>query len=77
MQVGSVDVTVQVLLLIHKMAEGVGAVDDHLDPPLSGHLADILDRKNLTGKVGDMADEDHLCPRRDVFFEKVGQHAQV
>src|SRR5262249_26097044 len=49
------------------------AVDYDFDAPLPSHLADSLDRKNLAGKVRNVAYEDDFGARRDRSFEALVQ----
>ena len=53
-----------------ELREGVGAVDDHGDPSLAGHVDDLADREDLPGDVDDVAHVDQAGLRRDLVGEQ-------
>ena len=59
-QADAVVVAIQVGDLVGELAEGVGAVHNHRDVARVRHLADPLDREDLAGAIGDVADQDQL-----------------
>jgi hypothetical protein len=69
-EAGGEVVAVEVLLRKVVVGKGVGAVDDHRDPLLSGHLHDLAHRQDLTGDVDHVAHEDHPGAGGDVLLEE-------
>ena len=49
----------------------MGAVHDHFDAARTPEFADPLDREDLPGQVGDVANQNHLRLRGDAFHEAV------
>ena len=75
-QAGAVVVALEIAQREREVAVGVRAVDDGADAAGAGHPADRLDREDLPGQVGDVADVDHLRARRDGGFEAPRQIVQ-
>ena len=77
-QADAVIVAIEVGDLEGEVAEGVRAVHDHGDVARVRHLADALDREDLAGAVGDVADQDQFRLGRDRLLEALVQivHAE-
>src|SRR5262249_9105800 len=71
-QARAVIVAIQIGVFVWEMRESVRAVDYRLDAARARHLADAFDRINLPAQVGDVAEMDDACTRRDVALENIG-----
>ena len=65
MERDAVVIAVKVRMLERELGVGVGAVHNHLNAALAGHLANLLNREDLAGQVGDVADVNYLRLRGD------------
>ena len=68
-QAGAVVVHLEVAQLEREVRQRVRAVDDGDDAALPGHAARALHREDLSREVGDVAEVQHLGPRRDRLLE--------
>jgi hypothetical protein len=53
-----------------KLRDGMRTVNDGFYTALASHLANLLDRENLSGRVSDVAKQDDASTWRDGFFKK-------
>ena len=69
MEARAVVVAAEGVTVKRKVGKGVSTVDDRLDAALPGHLADSLDREDLSGGVGNVAEVDDPGARRYRLLE--------
>lgn len=69
MQAGAVVIHLEVAQLEREMRHRMGAIDDGDDAAGASHAGDVLNREDLPGQVGDVAEVQHLGARGDGAFE--------
>ena len=76
-QAGAVVVALEIGQREREVRERMRAIDDRLDAARPGHSTDVAHGEDLPGEIGDVADVDHLRPRRHRLFKPAKQVALI